>query len=119
MRPIVRQSQLSLQEHPAPMHWERVPYSDDLRHIPASHFCRVRNRNLIHFAFHGQLVSEPPEDEPFTAATVFHAPHQVSGNHNRGKERRRCQQSLQEYVLRVYWAIPGLFRLSARSYSVR
>ena len=101
------------------MHWERVPYSDDLRHIPASHFCRVRNRNLIHFAFHGQLVSEPPQDEPFTAATVFDALHEVSWNLNRRKERRRREQALQEGVLRVYWAILGLFGFGARSYNGR
>ena len=96
------------------MHWERVPYSDDLRHIPASDFCRVRNRNLIHFAFHGQLVGQPPKDEPFTATAVFHAPHQVSGNRNRRIERRRGQQATEEGVLRVYRAILGLFGFGAQ-----
>jgi hypothetical protein len=97
------------------MHRECAPDVGDLYRVPSRHRCRIGNRSIVHFTFDGQLVGQPPEHEPFTAATVFHAPHQVSWNHNRWKERRRCQQALQEYVLRVYWAIPGLFRLSARS----
>ena len=115
----VSQPQLALQKHAPPVHRECVPDFGDLDHIPASDFCRLGNRSIIHLTLDGQLVGQPPKDEPFTATAVFDALPQVDGNLNRGKERRRCQQSLQEYVLRVYWAIPGLFRLSARSYSVR
>ena len=99
------------------MDWESISYSGDPRDIPACHRCRIGKRNLIHFAFHGQLVGEPPEDEPFTATAVFDALHQVDGNVNRRIERRRCEQAFQEGVLRVYWAILGLFRFGARSYS--
>jgi hypothetical protein len=101
------------------MHWECAPDVGDLHHIPASDFCRVRNRNVIHFTFDGQLVGQPPEDEPFTAAAVFRSLHQVGRNLGWREVWRRCEQALQEGVLRVYWAILGLFGFGARSYSGR
>ena len=63
MLPIMRQPQLTLQQHAPLVHRESVPYFCDLHNIPSCDFCRVRNRSIIHFTFDGQLVGEPPEDE--------------------------------------------------------
>jgi hypothetical protein len=97
------------------VHRERVTYSGDLYRIPSRHRCRIDKCSIIHLTFHGQLVGQPPEDEPFTAATVFDAPHQVSGNLSWREVRRWSQQALQEGVLRVQRAILGLFDFVARS----
>ena len=78
-------------------------------HLP---FRQVRHRPL-----HVRRVAcmSATKRRAFTGATVFDALRQVLGNRNRGKERRRREQTLQEGILCAYWAIPGPFGFGARS----